>query len=130
MSFGARREGGGFFVTHMDPVNRFPPPHHVGDTIERVAHDPVNPLDTGLLKRFDKKFRGGPAHVLKPFISLDLSSPRGKGKLVRGSRILPGLPTTSNFFRYSGPTLIRRGWLVMRYKMLYDVMSAAKLLAR
>jgi hypothetical protein len=60
------------------PTDRFSPPHHVGEAIERVAYDAVNPLDTGSLERFDKKFSGCPAHTILRMHSsrFDWNSPR------------------------------------------------------
>jgi hypothetical protein len=48
------------------PTDRFSPPHHVGEAIERVADDAINALDAGLLKDFDKKFCDRPAHAVNP----------------------------------------------------------------
>src|ERR1700722_4796822 len=83
MSFSARREGSRLLMPHMDPVNRFSPSHHVRETVERVTDDAINPLDTGLLQGFDKKFSGCPAHVA--------NSPELNGVILQDAEIGDGV---------------------------------------
>ena len=53
LSFGARRERSGLLVPHMDPLD-CAAVDGVSDLVQRVAHDPVAPLHTGSLQRFDQ----------------------------------------------------------------------------
>ena len=53
LRFGARREGAGLLVPHMDPID-LAAIDGVGDLVQRVADDPVAPLHAGSLQRFDQ----------------------------------------------------------------------------
>jgi hypothetical protein len=68
MSFGACREGAAsswrMWIQSIDFLRR------ITSVKPRVADDAVKPLDTSLLKGFDKKFNGCPAHIVNP---LDVS---------------------------------------------------------
>src|SRR5580658_5604060 len=50
MGFCSRCESGSLFVPHVDPVNRLSPSQSVGEGVERVADNAINPLRAGLLK--------------------------------------------------------------------------------
>ena len=52
LRFGARREGAGLLMPHMDPLD-LAVMDGVGDPVQRVADDPVAPLYAGCLQRFD-----------------------------------------------------------------------------
>jgi hypothetical protein len=56
LSFGARRKSSGLFVPHMDPLDRATV-DGVSDPVQGVANDPVAPLHTGSLQRFDQYVR-------------------------------------------------------------------------
>ena len=53
--FGAGGEGGGLLVPGVDPFDRSVGAQRVGDAVERIPGDAVNPADAGGLEGFDKK---------------------------------------------------------------------------
>ena len=61
LSFGARRERSGLLVTHMDPLD-CAAVDSMSDLVQRIAHNPVAPLHTGSLQRFDQYVRYAFAH--------------------------------------------------------------------
>ena len=61
LGFGARGERSGFLMPHVDPFD-FAAVDGVSDPVQRVADDPVAPLHTGSLQRFDQQVGYAFAH--------------------------------------------------------------------
>src|SRR5260370_32125101 len=56
LSFSSCRERGALLVPHMDPVDRFLPPHRIGNSIELVTDDYVAALAALLLSILHASF--------------------------------------------------------------------------
>ena len=63
MRLGARRECGDFFVAHVNPLDLPLPSDGVGQTIEAVADDAIDPLDANGCESFGELVRDGLGHV-------------------------------------------------------------------
>src|SRR5580704_5517630 len=59
MRFGASGEGGDLLVPHMHPFDLALPADRVGQTVEAVADDAINPFDAGGRQRLRELIRYG-----------------------------------------------------------------------
>jgi hypothetical protein len=71
MRFCSRGEGCRLLVPHMDPSKLIPPPDGIGDPVERVSRDPVDPrdlpADEGIYQQFrDRLLPYGVPSCLRP----------------------------------------------------------------
>src|SRR6266581_8836317 len=72
MRLGTRRESGNFLVPHMNPLDLALPAQRIGQPIEAVADNDVDPLDTGCSERFRKLISNSLCHVWVPSFMLTL----------------------------------------------------------
>jgi len=63
MRLGARRESGNFLVPHMNPLDLALPAQRVGQPVQTVADNTVDPLDTGCREGFSKLISDSFCHV-------------------------------------------------------------------
>ena len=66
MGVGASGEGGDLFVAHMQPFDAAAPPNGVGEAIETVADDAIDPLHSGGGENLDHLVGDGLGHRLLP----------------------------------------------------------------
>ena len=63
MSLGTRREGGNLFVPDMHPLDLAVAANGVGNAVEAVADDAVDPLDTRRREGFGELISYGSCHL-------------------------------------------------------------------
>src|SRR6266404_4403099 len=66
MRLGARRESGNFLVPDMHPLDLALPAKRVGQPIQTVADNTVDPPDTGCREGFSKLISDSFCHLLSP----------------------------------------------------------------
>jgi hypothetical protein len=50
VSFCSRREGGTFFMPHMDPLDALFAPKRTGDRVERISHHTIDSFDAAWMR--------------------------------------------------------------------------------
>ena len=63
---GARCESGDLLVPYMQPLHATVPPHRVGNAVQAVADNAVDPPDAGSAQHFNKLIRNGLSHFRPP----------------------------------------------------------------
>jgi hypothetical protein len=79
MGLGTRGEGGGLFVSHVNPPNLGLGSNRVGDSIQRVARESVNALYASTRESFNQQFRNVHSHRAAPFPLLRYNSALSPG---------------------------------------------------
>jgi hypothetical protein len=75
MGLCTRGEGGGFFVSHVNPSNLGLRSNRVGDSIQRVARESKNALNASTRESLNQQFRNVHSHRCAPFPLL-VTTPR------------------------------------------------------
>jgi hypothetical protein len=65
--FGARGEGGAFFVPHVNPPHLLLPAYSVCNSVERVAGETIDALNSGVRDNFNNQIRNSLRHGIAPF---------------------------------------------------------------
>jgi hypothetical protein len=71
MRLGAGRKGGDLLVPDMDPFDLALASDRVGQPVEAVANDAVDPLDTGRCEDFRELIGDGFCHSCAPYLQAD-----------------------------------------------------------
>ena len=66
MRIGAGRERGDFLMAHMQPLNAAMPAQRIGEAVQAVPNDAVDPAHAGRRKRFHHLVGNGFCHVCSP----------------------------------------------------------------
>src|SRR5262249_54468581 len=74
MGLCTRGEGGGFFVSHVNPSNLGLRSNRVGDSIQRVARESINALNASTRESLNQQFRNVHSHRAAPFPFLRYNS--------------------------------------------------------
>jgi hypothetical protein len=79
MGLCTRGEGGGFFVSHVNPSNLGLRSNRVGDSIQRVARESINALNASTRESLNQQFRNVHSHRAAPFPLLRYNSALSPG---------------------------------------------------
>ncbi len=68
-SLGPSGKGCGLLVSYPDPFDTVPTPDRIGDPVERIAGDAINPLHARRCEYLDEQFRHSLSHFSAPSVN-------------------------------------------------------------